>query len=203
MVFPAFWEVETLILGEIVGISDKALSAEVETKYLTFRIDERKREIFDLMDQREEFWRGAEKKAKTRKRRSLLNHEQNGIEHRDSGSAKEARPSPRDQNPLMQVIEKYRLPAEAREKIIRTVLRDNIERWWTKYQAYKKAKVRFREQWEAWRLDVMALGPHNRELWPKYPPMPQFPYTLMHVDKTRLRKRVFAELKQSKTGQLL
>merc|ERR1712093_318242 len=98
---------------------------------------------------------------------------------------------------------KYRLPAETRDRMIRAVLRENIERWWTKYQAYKKAKARFKENWLAWRLEVMSLGPNNREMWPKYPMMPQYPYALTHIDKVRLRKRVFAELKTSKTGQLL
>merc|ERR1719161_907389 len=107
------------------------------------------------------------------------------------------------ENPLMQVVDKYRLSYARREEILRVVCREQIDRWWQKYLRFKQARVKFKEAWFNWRIEAMALGPHNRSSWPILPQIPQFPIGLCIIDPQRLRNRVHSELKKSTAGKLL
>jgi len=109
----------------------------------------------------------------------------------------------RSVHPLMEVIEKYRLSQEHRDSIAQRMLRDGIERWWSRFHEYKHQQETFRKLWQSWRLEIAALGPHNRHVWPMVPVIPRFPHELTKIDEKWLHAQVLQGLRQTQAGRLL
>lgn len=109
----------------------------------------------------------------------------------------------RASHPLMEVIDKYRLPSELRQSIVHKMLRESVDRWWLRYQEYKDQRETFKKLWQNWRLEICALGPHNRHVWPLCPAIPRLPSEITKVDEKWLHAQVHAALRQTQAGQLL
>jgi hypothetical protein len=109
----------------------------------------------------------------------------------------------RSPHPLMDVIDKYRLGDRVRNPILRTMIFDASDRWYAKYEIYKKQCKVFREEWQKWRIEIAALGPDNRNAWPMQPAIPVFPTELAHVDQEWLHTQVRSALRHKEAGQLL
>lgn len=104
----------------------------------------------------------------------------------------------------MKVIDKYRLPQDIRQKILRKISNDNMNRWWDSYQVYLMQKQNFAKELELWMLNIQALGTIHKDSWPSMPQIPCYPYEAMKVDKTELRSMVLEKLKSSSAaGQLI
>lgn len=125
--------------------------------------------------------------------------------HADTSSSGKCLPAVDEHeiNPLMVVIDKYRLCEQRRLSIVTTMLQENTKRWWIHYQDYKVQRKIFREAWQQWRLQVSALGPHHRNVWPMCPAIPRFPMELVKVDEKWLHAQVLIALRQTEAGQLL
>jgi len=250
---PTVWEVETTILGEVIGMPHATLDAEINTHRQNWDLKQRLQEVRQLMDVRNAWHQDdkvclgkrfavAFKQRQEYKRRNAVvvgifrsgsvtrtlasEHTKatgvatrgqrcHGQPHRlkvnltisASGRALAAPGfggrAPRTSHPMMDVINKYRLSKEHRNDLVATMLRNAVSRWWTRYKDYKEQLKHYQKDWEKWRLDVMALGPHNRSAWLPYPLPPRYPYELTKVDTKWLHARVLKTLKTTEAGQLL
>lgn len=133
-------------------------------------------------------------------------------EQRWRGSKESSDERPRDlkasrsdynRHPMMDVINKYRVPAEERAKILETAYQDGITRWSFQNSRYKERMQFWKREWDQWLMDISALGRHNRELWPNPPVAPSSPSELLRCDKEWFRKEILYELKRSEAGKLL
>eukprot|EP00747_Dinoflagellata_sp_TGD_P139076 gnl/TRDRNA2_/TRDRNA2_175856_c0_seq1.p2 gnl/TRDRNA2_/TRDRNA2_175856_c0~~gnl/TRDRNA2_/TRDRNA2_175856_c0_seq1.p2 ORF type:complete len:259 (+),score=44.95 gnl/TRDRNA2_/TRDRNA2_175856_c0_seq1:70-777(+) len=106
-------------------------------------------------------------------------------------------------HPMMDVIEKYRLPQDVRVDIVRSVFKDKVERWWKRYKEYKLRKMEFAVEWQQWRVTITMHGKDRPEKWPKLPQIPRYPYEFTSVDPKMMRERVMAALRNTPAAQLL
>lgn len=109
----------------------------------------------------------------------------------------------RNSHPMMEVIDKYRLPNNAREQVVRSLLKANTERWYTKFKEYKQQHASFVKSWHTWRRNIKVLGPERRSSWPLVPLFPAYPCELLKVDEQALHAKVIWHMKQTEAGQLL
>jgi hypothetical protein len=227
---PWLWEIETVILAEVIAMPKQALEAEVDKHRNAWDLKSCIFEARQLSDLRSQ-WQthsqlsslagkvaqvGVENMTMQRagRRGSVAGLRcsfpvQNAApalspRSRARVSAEEtARKDARTSHPLMEVIDKYRLPDELRNSIAKRMLRESVDRWWIRYQEYKEQLANFKILWQQWRLDVAALGPLNRHVWPLCPAIPAFPRELTKVDEKWLHSQVVAALRHTQAGKLL
>lgn len=101
------------------------------------------------------------------------------------------------------VLDKYRLPAEARSEVERQILRENVELWLTRFQEYKAGLKRFGQEWRRWRLETASLGPKRRDEWPTFPHIPYYPSQLAKVDHAAAHVMVHELLRHTEVGKAL
>lgn len=224
------WEVETTILAEVIGMPKPAVDAEIEKHRQICDFKGSLQEVRELTDPQRQWQLYVEEKQRQQHEKMMKGGEKRmtifsmstaraSVFRRPTAAP---RPSialtlmvPKDAiqigsprtrrggHPLMDVIEKYRLSQEQRDDVVHTMLRENVERWWTRYQEYKEQQRSFKIAMEAWFLEIAALGPHNRNDWPSVPAPPRCPSELMKIDDKWLRSQVLKELRQTQAGQLL
>lgn len=230
---PMVWEAETYILGEIIGMPQLALEREIDVHRAIWDPRARMLEAQSLSNRRfnwtsKEFVPGRRTKERIElrkfdivggRRKSVklakptpnlppkgnesLQSNRRRVALQDIQKAGLSAMQNRTPHPMMKLIDKYRLPHDLRESVGKALLRESTERWYIKYQDYGHDLIAFRKTWHRWRLDVAALGPSNRHLWPPVPLFPAYPCELMKVDQQTLRAKVTLYLKQTQAGQLL
>lgn len=102
-----------------------------------------------------------------------------------------------------QMLDKFRLDVEDRQRILRVMLRGNVEKWWQAHLEYKQRKTQFSTAWQQWRVEVQALGPAARDAWPPMPAIPRMATLMLDTDVAKLRSMVVDRLSQTEMGQQL
>jgi len=93
-------------------------------------------------------------------------------------------------HPMMDKVDRHRLPVDVRKRVINELFDDNVEYWCKCDSRYKAELAISQHQWEEWRFSVVAFGPHQRAKWPPVPQAPPQPVesTITFVDAPRLRR---------------
>lgn len=222
---PSIWEMETQILGSLVGFPKGILNAETQAHRAAWDIKERVQEALDLHHLLRLEWKRIACPISKQRRSSLL---RKGVVPQRQGLAKGAlRDSVKSlqsivsfsesgkatmlahskaptSHPMMQTLEKYRLSTEVRHEVMNSMFRESIERWWKSYSEYKARVHEANKMWHDWRMEASFLGSHMRCAWPLAPPVPKQAQEVLHIEPLWLRTRVAAALKSnSAAAQLL
>lgn len=228
ILYPVFWEAETIIIGPVAGVDPAILEHEIEATHHHFDLPKQRRIAKELMNARN--WMGHEEQSPRHgKAQFHMGHEEHAP-HQDPPKDRKPRisqgaqasvllsqhlqntrfidemrsktPEPRDPYPMMTVVDQFRIPEDDRNEIISKALQKSRDRWWVQYQEYKKQREDFKLRWQQWRLDVAALGPYHRKDWPAPPPIPRYPQQLLKVDEAWMKQKALSALKRSKAGQM-
>merc|ERR1711862_246915 len=97
---------------------------------------------------------------------------------------------------ILKHVDPYRLTDEERQSIATHIWRDNTDRWWQQYKAYKAAMATFKINAVGWRSEAKAMGDELRYLWPDLPECPSYPEELTKVHTSTLKAQVNFHLKQ-------
>lgn len=218
---PWLWEVETHILSEKLGdtLPHGMTKKMIATHRTHWNLESRLQELRQISSQRVGFHFGNNPKSKKRsqepaKRKDTRRHR--GAVRLDSWNVAvfselgeailpnfEAKEQPHWVVAAIQVLGKYRLPVEDRQRILRVMLRGAVDKWWQAHLEYKQKKVQFTVAWQQWRVEVQALGPAARDAWPSPPAFPTMPSLMLDCDVPRLRSMVVDRLSQTQMGQQL
>jgi len=95
---------------------------------------------------------------------------------------------------VMKLIDTNRMSQKDRQDILRTIRREKLELWYQRYKQYQLWMHQFRLDWQQWRLTVSALGPDQKDDWPRLPQIPQYPYEMCMVDSAYIREQVCERL---------
>jgi len=207
LLMPMLWDIETSVLGELVGIPRAVIEHEVQLH----------RAIWDP--------KGC--LAEAARLGSKRHHWSTHIGGRPSAAPVVARsttskPTRADcrkvlltvanadsttpgtnAHPFMALIAQYRLTKELRDGIVSEILRENLDRWYQKYVEYKEDCITFKSLWSRWRKTVADLGPANQSMWPTPPMFPTYPTEVAKVNHQSMRAKVQHAVRETEAGHLL
>lgn len=227
IILPSLWQVETELLGKTIKLPKVALANILEAQTRILDVQQRIVEVQQMSNWRRLFLmarpaqEGCPQEMASVHARCSNAEQMLQTAHQDIldsicrsrcctvTSTGKAVPMPgaarqglrtRATHPMMDKVDKRRLPTELRQQVVRFIYRENRERFWVRYKHYKAEKLRFKQGWDNWRISATVLGPGQKAAWPPYPPLPRYPYEITTLNMQQLRKTVHSLLKlQSET----
>jgi hypothetical protein len=108
---------------------------------------------------------------------------------------------PREPDPMIVMLDKYRLDMQTRERLMLKMYLDNAGRWATKYKVCKGRRELARVAWREWVITSLALP---KSAWAQYPVAPpEFPIELHKVDTKATQRAVKEQLLRTEAGILM
>jgi len=195
VIYPVWWELETTMLASHMSLPAHQLNALLADHDRRFDPAQAQSRMDGLVGARRARGTLRDFKALRKdlfalgRKMAQANKDHRGGKHRVAfADGKRAQVS--------HIIDQYRVPWIVREKCIRKLLAQNVDRWWKRFQAWKVARANWAAKAAEWRLAAAALGYRNRSSWPPVPVAPEMAAELSAVNVEDMRKLIAAKIRQ-------